>query len=101
MIAVRAADVVSPDASGTAGTALLVAGTAGVVSGEPLAFGHPVVTVPAVVRRSGAVQAGGWLPDHVRLGMLEEHLGDGVIEAVISCAVARGEVPSRSGGGGG
>ena len=93
MIAVRAADVICP---GGAATALLVAGSP-VAVGEPLVFTHPVLMAPAVVRRSGAVQAGGWLPDHVRLGLLEEQLGDGVIEAVIEGAVRAGRLarPAR------
>jgi hypothetical protein len=62
MIAVRAADVVCPGGSGGVRTALPVAGSPVVVSGERLVFGHPVVTAPAVVRRSGAVQAGGGCP---------------------------------------
>lgn len=60
-------------------------------------FAHPVTVAPAVVRRSGAVQAGGWLPGHVRLGLLEQQLGDGVIEAVIEGAVRAGRLawPAR------
>jgi Insertion element 4 transposase N-terminal/Transposase DDE domain len=92
MIAVRAADVVRPGTPVGVTTALLAVGSAAVGSGESLVFGHPVVTAPAVVRRGGAVQAGGWLPDHVRLGLLEEYLGDGVIEAVIARAVEAGQV---------
>jgi Insertion element 4 transposase N-terminal len=88
MIAVRAADVICP---GGAAMALLVAGSP-VASGEPLVFTHPVLMAPAVVRRSGAVQAGGWLPDHVRLGLLEEQLGEGVIETVIEAAVRAGRL---------
>lgn len=88
MIAVRAAGVICP---GRAATALLVAGSP-VASGEPLVFAHPVTVAPAVVRRSGAVQAGGWLPGHVRLGLLEQQLGDGVIEAVIEGAVRAGRL---------
>jgi len=88
LIAVRAADVICP---GGAATALLTAGSP-VASGEPLVFTHPVTTAPAVVRRSGAVQAGGWLPGHVRLGLLEAQLGDGVIEAVIEGAVRAGRL---------
>ena len=42
--------------------------------------------IGAVVRRGGAVQAGGWLPGHVRLGLLEAQLGHGMIEAVIDSA---------------
>ncbi len=93
MIAVRAAGVICP---GGDATALLVAGSP-VASGEPLVFAHPVTMAPAVVRRSGAVQAGGWLPGHVRLGLLEQQLGDGVIEAVIEGAVRAGRLarPAR------
>jgi hypothetical protein len=88
MIAFRATGVICP---GGAATALLAAGSP-VASGEPLVFAHPVTVAPAVVRRSGAVQAGGWLPGHVRLGLLEQQLGDGVIEAVIEGAVRAGRL---------
>lgn len=88
MIAVPAAGVICP---GGAATALLVAGSP-VAPGEPLVFAHPVLMAPAVVRRSGAVQAGGWLPDHVRLGLLEAQLGAGVIETVIEAAVRAGRL---------
>jgi hypothetical protein len=90
MIAVRAADVICP---GGSATALLVAGSS-VASGEPLVFTHPVTVAPAVVRRGGAARAGGWLPGHVRLGLLEAQLGRGVIEAVIEGAVRAGR-PAR------
>jgi hypothetical protein len=46
------------------------------------------------VIRGGAVLAGGWLPDFVRLGELERHLGEGVIEALVSKAVAGGRMPA-------
>ena len=46
-------------------------------------FCRPVVTAPAVVRRDGTVLADAWLPGLVRLGELERHLGDGVIEAIV------------------
>jgi len=56
-------------------------------------FCQPVVTAPAVIR-VGAVLAGGWLPDFVRLGELERHLGEGVIEDLVSNAVAGGRMPA-------
>ena len=59
-------------------------------AGELAVFCRPVVTAPAVVRRDGRVLADGWLPDFVRLGELERHLGDGVIEAVVAAALAAG-----------
>jgi len=59
-------------------------------AGELAVFCRPVVTAPAVVRRDGRVLAGGWLPDLVRLGELERHLGDGVIEELVDTAIAKG-----------
>jgi hypothetical protein len=58
-------------------------------------FCRPVVTAPAVVRRDGTVLADAWLPDLVRLGELEAHLGDGVIEAAVDAAVAAGRLKPR------
>jgi len=52
-------------------------------AGELAVFCRPVVTAPAVARRDGRMLAGGWLPDFVRLGELERHLGGGVIEAIV------------------
>ena len=90
MIADRAAGVICP--GGTA-TALLAAGSP-VASGEPRVFAHPVTVAPAVVRRSGAVQAGRWLPGHVRLALLQQQRGDGVIEAVIQSSWCGGRTPA-------
>ena len=39
--------------------------------------------------------ADAWLPDLVRLGGLEAHLGDGVIEAAVDAAVAAGRLKPR------
>jgi Insertion element 4 transposase N-terminal len=73
----------------------VLAGTAGTaVTGTMLMFCHPVVTAPAVIRR-GMVLADGWLPDFVRLGELERHLGEGVIEDLVGKAVADGRLPPR------
>jgi hypothetical protein len=63
--------------------------------GELALFCRPVITAPAVVRRDGTVLADAWLPDLVRLGELEAHLGDGVIEAVADAAVAAGRLAGR------
>jgi Insertion element 4 transposase N-terminal len=97
MVAFRAADLqVRWKASeGRAGVALAAASAGtGVAAGTLMTFCHPVVTVPAVVRRDGTVQAGGWLPDFVRLGELERHAGDGVIEGLAEAAAADGRVPA-------
>jgi hypothetical protein len=48
-----------------------------------------------VVRRDGTVLAGAWLPDLVRLGELERHLGDGVIEAVADAELRKGRLKKR------
>ena len=64
-------------------------------AGELAVFCRPVVTAPAVVRRDGTVLAGAWLPDLVRLGELERHLGGGVIEAVVDETIARGRLRPR------
>ena len=39
--------------------------------------------------------AGGWLPDFARLGELERHLGDGVIEAIAGAALEAGRLRKR------
>ena len=39
--------------------------------------------------------ADGWLPDFVRLGELERHLGDGVIEEIVAAALAQGRLRKR------
>jgi len=64
-------------------------------AGELAVFSRPVVTAPAAVRRDGTVLADAWLPDLVRLGELERHLGDGVIEAVAGTAIAQGRLKKR------
>ena len=73
----------------------VTAGDAVPSAGELAVFCRPVVTAPAVVRRDGSVLADGWLPDFVRLGELERHLGDGVIEAIVDAALAEGRLRKR------
>ena len=92
---------VFPDAGTPAGTVVLRSaelrvqgpGTVSAVGAAPLAgemavFCRPVLTAPAVIRRDGTVLADAWLPDQVRLGDLEAHLGDGVIEAIVDAELA-------------
>jgi len=64
-------------------------------AGELAVFCRPVVTAPAVVRRDGTVLADAWLPDLVRLGELERHLGGGVIEAAVDAAAAAARLRPR------
>jgi hypothetical protein len=61
IVAMRPADLRRP---GRGGVSALLPGPAGrpVTSGEDLVFCHQVTVAPAVMRRSGQVQAGGWLP---------------------------------------
>jgi hypothetical protein len=73
----------------------VTAGDAAPSAGELAVFCRPVVTAPALIRRDGRVLAGGWLPDFVRLGELERHLGDGVIEAITDAALERGRLRKR------
>src|SRR3989442_3125859 len=64
-------------------------------AGELAVFCRPVVTAPAAVRRDGTVLADAWLPDLVRLGELERHLGDGGIEAAVGKVIAEGRPKTR------
>ena len=74
---------------------MAVAGDPAPAAGELAVFCRPVVMAPAVVRRDGTVLAGAWLPDLVRLGELERHLGDGVIEAIVGTALAKRRLRAR------
>ena len=74
------------------GKTVAVAGRAP-CTGESVAFTRLVLTAPAFVRRDGTVLADAWLPDLVRLGELEAHLGDGVIEEMVAGALAAGRLP--------
>ena len=88
-VVVRAVDLrVSGGATVTAGSGMPAAG-------ELAVFCRPVVTAPAVVGRDGGVRADGWLPDFVRLGELERHLGGDVIEETVSAALAEGRLRNR------
>ena len=103
--ATRAA--VPPDAGTPAGTVVvrvsdlrIHGGTAMAAGSAPLAgelavFCRPIVAAPAVARRDGTVLADAWLPDLVRLGEMERHLGDGVIEAAVGAAIAEGRLKPR------
>jgi hypothetical protein len=88
-VVVRAADLL------VRGRETVTAGDTAPARGEPVVFCRPVVTAPAMIRRGGSVLADGWLPDFVRLGELERHLGDGVIEAIAGAALAKGRLKKR------
>jgi hypothetical protein len=94
VVAVRVDDLVLAD--GADGTELLVPGRGKPVRGDDLVAWCTVVTVtPAVLGEDGRVGAAGWLPDHVRLGGLEEHLGDGVLEQVVAADAPAPTQPER------
>jgi Insertion element 4 transposase N-terminal/Transposase DDE domain len=87
VLAVRVADLVWAD--GMDGADVLVAGQARAVrEGDLVAWCTVVAVTPAALDDIGRVGADGWLPDHVRLGGLEEHLGDGVVEQAVAAAPA-------------
>jgi hypothetical protein len=103
---------VSLDAGTPAGTVvfraadLLVRGSGTVTArssapsaGELAVFCRPVVTAPVMVRRDGTVLADAWLPEVVRLGELERHLGDGAIEAIVDATLEKGRLRKRNAGG--
>ena len=76
VLAVRVADLVVAD--GADGTELLAPGAVGPVrDGDLVAWCTVVAVTPAVLDEDGRLGADGWLPDHVRLGGLEEYLGEG------------------------
>jgi Insertion element 4 transposase N-terminal len=77
------------------GRGVVTAGSSAPLADELAVFCRPVVSAPAVVRRDGTVLAGAWLPDLVRLGEMERHLGDCVIEALVDAALAKGRLKRR------
>jgi Insertion element 4 transposase N-terminal/Transposase DDE domain len=57
--------------------------------GDLVAWCTVTAVAPAVLDAEGRVAADGWLPDHVRLGVLEQYLGEGTIEAVVAASQTR------------
>src|SRR5260221_9163053 len=93
VIAIRAADLVSPARRLPAGgdrTALVVAGTPQIRTGDQVVFVKVVAVAPAVVRRDGRVQAGGHPADHAPLGALEQQLDD------LACPGGSGEIAAAA-----
>jgi hypothetical protein len=95
-VAVRLADLVSPVGNGApleAGdlSALAVAGTERIRTGEPVVFPKAVAVAPAVVTRDGQVRAAGSPCGHATPGPLGEWLdakaGPGVIDRIAGRAV--------------
>lgn len=94
MLAVRVADLVVAD--GADGSPLLAPGQARAVGeGDLVAWCTVVAVTPAVLDQDRRLGAEGWLPDHVRLGGLEEYLGDGVVEQVVAASAPAPTRPER------
>jgi hypothetical protein len=77
------------------GGTVTAAGDAVLRAGELAVFCRPVVTAPVLARRDGRMLADAWLPDLVRLGEMERHLGDGVIEAIVDAELEKGRLRLR------
>ncbi len=99
MVAVRLCDLVSPAGRPSAGgdrSALVIAGTERIRTGDQVVFLKVVAVAPARVRRDGRVQAQGSPCDHATLGPLEEWLeeqaGPGVIDGIAGAAALSGPV---------
>ena len=99
MVAVPVSALVWPVRAGSGGdgrSALLVAGTSPIATGEPVVWCTVVVTAPAVVRRDGRVQAQGRPCDHARLGAAEQELdrrcGPGTIDRIAAAVRPTGKV---------
>jgi hypothetical protein len=99
MVAVPVSALVWPVRAGSGGdgrSALLVAGTSPIATGEPVVWCTVVVTAPAVVRRDGRVQAQGRPCDHARLGAAEQELdrrcGPGTIDRIAAAVRPTGKI---------
>jgi hypothetical protein len=77
------------------GGTVTAAGDAAPRAGELAVFCRPVIAAPVLARRDGTVAADAWLPDLVRLGELERHPGDGVIEAIVAAELGKGRLKKR------
>jgi hypothetical protein len=99
MVAVPVSALVWPVRAGSGGdgrSALLVAGSSAIATGEPVVWCTVVVTAPAVVRRDGRVQAVGRPCDHARLGAAEQELdrrcGPGTIDRIAAGVRPTGKI---------
>ena len=98
MVAVRVPDLVSPTGRPLGEgdrSALVIAGTERIRSGDQVVFLKVVAVAPARVRRDGRVQAQGSPCEHATLGPLEEWLGQqagpGLIDGIAERAILRPE----------
>lgn len=88
VVAVRLGDLAAVE--GVHGRQVLVPGSAGRVrDGDLVAWCTVTAVAPAVLDADGRLAVDGWLPEQVRLGVLEEHLGRGTVEQVVAACQAR------------
>ena len=96
MVAVRLSDLVTPLKNGVPvaeddRSALAVAGTEKIRTGDPVVFCKVAAVAPAVVTRDGEIRAGGSPVHYATLGPAEEwldaHAGPGVIDGIAERAV--------------
>jgi len=80
VVALRAAELHRPGGAG----AWLPTAAPVVACGEDLVWCRPVAVAPARRRRNGSVVAVGWLPEHVRLGVLENLMPAGLIDQLVA-----------------
>ena len=80
VVALRAADLYQPGGAG----AWLPTAAPAVACGEELMWCRPVAVAPVRRRRDGSVVVVGWLPEHVRLGILEDLLPPGLIDQLVA-----------------
>ncbi len=80
VVALRAADLYQPGGAG----AWLPTAAPAAVGGEHLVWCRPVAVAPVRRRRDGSIVVVGWLPEHVRLGILEDLLPPGLIDQMIT-----------------
>jgi len=103
VVAVPVSALAWPVRAGSGGdgrSALVVASTSPITTGEPVVWCTVVVTAPAVVRRDGRVQAQGRPCDHARLGAAEQELdrrcGPGTIERIAADVRPTGKIKAAT-----
>jgi hypothetical protein len=99
VVAVRLADLAV--AHGVAGPVLALRTgdrtvMRGLADGELVVWCQVTAVAPVVLDRDGRLAAEGWLPDHVRLGVLEDHLGAGTVERVIAQTQTASQAAARA-----
>lgn len=97
VVAVRRRDLEAVE--GPDGSQVLVVKGACPLPGDEVVWSTVAAVALAVADDGGRLAVDGWLPNHVRLGVLEQHLGAGTVEDVVAASQARplqpGEEPRQ------